>query len=206
MGENGSNTLPRPSTIDGKPAKNPLELKLTRRQELFVREYMVDLDAKRAAIAVGYSERSADAIGRENIRKPHIRAVIDVEIAERAKRLDISAQAVIQELARIGFADMADYIEIDESGMIRALPLDTLAEGKSRIIKKVKEKRTIRTTKGDKDNPDGDQILDDTYEFELHDKVKSLELLAKHLGLLQDKTEVNVNVPITVEIVKFSDK
>ena len=32
-----------------------------------------------------------------------------------------------------------------------------------------------------------DQVLDSTYEFELCDKVKALELLARHLGLLNDK-------------------
>ena len=62
----------------------------------------------------------------------------------------------------------------DESGIVQALPLEGMAEGKSRIVKKVKEKRVIRSTKGTESNPDGDQILDATLEFEMHDKVKCL--------------------------------
>ena len=103
----------------------------------------------------------------------------------------VTADDVIREMALIGLADMRDFIEIDEGGAIRALPLETLAEGKSRIIKKVREKRTIKST------AEGDQILDSTYEFELCDKVKSLELLARHLGLLHDKQEIDVKQPIT---------
>ena len=180
------------------------EPKLNRRQQIFVSEYLTDFDASRAAVAAGYSKKSARAIGSENLTKPNIKAAIDAAIEERKARLDISAQAVIQELALIGFANMADFIAIDECGAIRALSLDTLAEGKSRVIKKVREKRVIRTARGNKDNPDGDQILVSTYEFELCDKVKSLELLARHLGLLHDKAEVDVNVPVTVKIVKFA--
>jgi phage terminase small subunit len=194
-----------PKITNGEPPKNPLELKLTRRQELFVKEYLVDFDGTRAAKAVGYSEKSAVYIANENLRKPHIKAAIEKAIKKRSDKIGVTAEEIINELRLIGFANMADFVEIDEGGAIRAFPLDALAEGKSRIIKKVKEKRVIRTVKGTKDKPDGEEILDATYEFELCDKVKSLELLARHKGLLHDKTEVNVNIPITIEIVKFSE-
>ena len=105
---------------------------------------------------------------------------------------------VIAELALIAFAGMKDFVEIDEGGAIRAFPLDTLSEGKDRVIRKVKEKRVIKST------PEGDQILDSTYEFELCDKVKSLELLARHLGLLHDKQQIDIKQPVIIEIVKFA--
>ena len=126
------------------------------------------------------------------MQKPAIKAAIDAEIEKRKARITFTADQVLEELARVGFADMKDFVEIDEGGAIRAFPLDTLAEGKSRIIRKVKEKRVIKST------PEGDQVLDSTYEFELCDKVKSLELLARHLGLLHDKQEINVTQPLTI--------
>ena len=101
---------------------------------------------------------------------------------------------------------MADFVIIDEDGAINARSLDALTEGKSRIIKKVKEKRVIRSAKGTKDNPDGDQILDTTFEFELCDKVRALELLARHLGLLHDKTEVDLKQSVHVTIKKFCSR
>lgn len=172
------------------PPKLPKLLPLQPRQALFAVEYLVDLNGTQAAIRAGYSVRSARRTATELLSYPHVRAAIDAEIEKQKARITFTADQVMEELARIGFSDMKDFIEIDEGGAIRAFPLDGLAEGKSRIIRKVKEKRVIRTTKGTVDNPDGDQILDSTYEFELCDKVKSLELMARHLGLLHDKQEI----------------
>jgi phage terminase small subunit len=152
---------------------------------------MVDMNAKRAAIAVGYSAHSAHAIGKENLHKPAIKAAIDAEIEKRKADCGGRAERVIAELELLGFSDMGDFVEVDEGGAVRAFPLGTLAEGKSRIIRKVKEKRTIKST------AEGDQILESTYEFELYDKVKPLETLARHHGLLHDKQELDVKQPIT---------
>jgi phage terminase small subunit len=186
-----------------KPVSN---LTLSAKQQLFILEFLVDKNATQAAIRAGYSVRTARKIATENLSKPVIRAAIDTEIEKQKARITFTADQVLEELARVGFADMKDFVEIDEGGTIRALPLDTLAEGKSRIIKKVKEKRVIRSTKGTESNPDGDQILDATFEFELCDKVKSLELLARHLGLLHDKTEVDLKQPVQITIKKFCSR
>jgi phage terminase small subunit len=180
--------LSKPASNLSEPVSNP---KLSAKQQLFILEYLVDKNATQAAIRAGYSKRTAGAIGTEHLQKPHIRAAIDVEIEKQKTRITFTADQVLEEMARVGFADMKDFLEIDEGGAIRAFPLDSLAEGKSRIIRKVKEKRTIKST------PEGDQILESTYEFELCDKVKSLELLARHLGLLHDKQQIELKQPIT---------
>jgi phage terminase small subunit len=60
--------------------------KLTAKQEMFVREYLVDLNATQAAIRAGYSTATAKDIGCENLAKPNIRARIDEALAERSKR------------------------------------------------------------------------------------------------------------------------
>jgi phage terminase small subunit len=179
---------------------------LTPKQQMFVLEYLVDLNATQAALRAGYSAKTAGKAGTKNTQKGPIKEAIDAAMAERAKRVNLSADRVLQELALIGFANMADFIHVDESGMVQALPFETLAEGQSRIVKKVKDKRVIRSTKGTEDNPDGDQILDATFEFELCDKVKSLELLARHLGLLHDKTEVDLKQPVQITIKKFCSR
>jgi phage terminase small subunit len=143
----------------------------------FVEEYLIDLNETKAAIRAGYAESSAHKQGYRMTRNVQVKAAIEAGKAEISKRNMINQDEVIKELALIGFADMADFIKIDESGAIYAIPLDGLAEGKSRIIRKVKEKRIIRSTQGTKDKPDGDQILESTYEFELCDKVTSLRAL-----------------------------
>ena len=185
-------TISKPSKTSLQPSKTDQEPKLNRRQQLFVHEYLVDLNATRAAIAVGYSEKSAQQIGTENLSKPSIKAAIDAEIEKRKADCGGRAERVIAELELLGFSDMGDFVEIDEGGAVRAFPITTLAAGKSRIIRKVKEKRTIKST------AEGDQILESTYEFELYDKVKPLETLARHHGLLHDKQEVDITQPITI--------
>ncbi len=159
------------------------------KQQRFVDEYLIDLNATQAAIRAGYSPRTAQVIGTENLSKPIIQAAIQEAQQKRSARTEITQDRVLKELALIGFSDMASFVKIDESGMIQANPLDTLPEGASRVIKKVKEKRTIRTERGTKDKPDGDQILECTYEFELHDKVRCLELMGKHLGMFDENKE-----------------
>jgi phage terminase small subunit len=181
-----------------------LKRQLTGKQQLFVAEYLVDLNATQAAVRAGYSGMTARKIATENLSKPVIKAAIAAAMAARIHRIEVTADKVVQEIALVGFANYSDFVTIDESGMVTAIPLEKLAEGKSRIIKKVKDKRVIRSTKGTESNPDGDQILDATFEFELCDKMKALELLARHMGLLQDKTEVDMKQSVIIEIVKFA--
>lgn len=71
---------------------------LTPRQERFIQEYMIDLNATQAAIRAGYSEKTATAMGAENLRKPYIRDAIDKARAELAKRTEISQEWVIEGL------------------------------------------------------------------------------------------------------------
>lgn len=69
---------------------------MTPKQEAFVREYLVDLNATQAAIRAGYSKRTAHVIGHENLTKPEIANAIVAAMAERATRTEITADYVLQ--------------------------------------------------------------------------------------------------------------
>lgn len=74
---------------------------MTPKQERFVAEYLIDLNASAAARRAGYSERTADAIGRENLGKPTIASAIAAgraDVAERAKR---SVDDVMADIAKV---------------------------------------------------------------------------------------------------------
>ena len=77
--------------------------KLTPKQKAFAAEYLVDLNAAAAATRAGYSERTARAKGYVLLQNPDIQAEIRAGMENRAKRLEISQDMVIQELARIAF-------------------------------------------------------------------------------------------------------
>lgn len=84
---------------------------LTPKQQRFVGEYLVDLNATQAAIRAGYSARTAGKIGSENLSKPEIAAAVSAAQDERAKRTGITADRVLQELALIAFGDARRLVE-----------------------------------------------------------------------------------------------
>ena len=65
---------------------------LTKKQELFCIEYLIDLNATQAAIRAGYSEKTAQAIGAENLTKPLIAAEISKLFTERTTKRKIDAE------------------------------------------------------------------------------------------------------------------
>lgn len=73
-------------------------------------EYLVDLNATQAAIRAEYSAKRADAIGYENLRKPEIAEAVSAARKEREKRTEITQDMVLQELAKIGFADIRKIV------------------------------------------------------------------------------------------------
>lgn len=74
---------------------------LTLKQSEFIKEYLIDLNATQAAIRAGYSERTAHAIGQENLTKPSIKAMINLELEKRAEKTEISAEWVVNNLKQV---------------------------------------------------------------------------------------------------------
>ncbi|MPM95807.1 hypothetical protein SDC9_142962 [bioreactor metagenome] len=157
--------------------------KLTKKQQRFVEEYLIDLNATQAAIRAGYSTESAKEIGCENLTKPNIKEAIDREMAERSKRTGINADRIIQELAKIAFLNPTDVIDMDEA-TIRG----TSKREDTAAIASVKVKR-IPTDNGD--------IVE--REVKTYDKIKALDLLGKHIGLFTDKLKVEGAIPIVIQ-------
>lgn len=77
--------------------------KLTEKQQRFVDEYLIDLNATQAAIRAGYSVKTADAIGCENLTKPNIQQAIAEHMAERSRRTGVNQDRVVLELAKIAY-------------------------------------------------------------------------------------------------------
>ncbi len=145
------------------------EKKLTDKQELFCREYIIDLNAAQASLRAGYSEKTAGVIGAENLSKPMIQARIAELMANRAESISIDAKYVLNRLVQIDQMDIADILNDDLSikplkdwpkswrTTLSGLDLHSLASGENdiSIIKKIK----------------------------WPDKVKNLELLGRHVNV-----------------------
>ena len=155
--------------------------KLTKKQQLFVDEYLIDLNATQAAIRAGYSVDTAAAIGCENLTKPNIQQAIAERMAERSKRTGVNQDRVVLELAKIAFVKMTDIV--DSNGKIK----DTATDDDLSCIESVKYKRS-----------DTDTGYSVEREVKISPKLKALELLGKHLGMWNDKIDLNVTQPIVI--------
>ena len=96
--------------------------RLTDKQKRFVEEYLVDLNATRAAERAGYKDPN---IGRQLITKNNVSSAIQDAIDLRGQRVEITQDRVVGELAKIAFADAADYndTKLKYSSKMRALEL-----------------------------------------------------------------------------------
>lgn len=96
-------------TATGQPVA---QLGLTDKQQRFVDEYMVDMNATQAAIRAGYSPNTAAAIGHENLKKPEIQLAIQEARKAQQERTQITADRLLQEITSIAMADARELVEV----------------------------------------------------------------------------------------------
>lgn len=158
--------------------------RITKKQERFIEEYLVDLNATQAAIRAGYSPETAGEIGSENLKKPEIANRIAKAMAERSRRTGINQDRVIRELARMAFVNPNDVINPLDASVRQEAVEDDLA-----CIQSVKVKTTSK----------GEQEVVER-EVRLNDKMKALELLGRHLGMFTDKIELEADMELNINI------
>ena len=93
---------------------------LTPKQEMFAKEYMVDLNATQAAIRAGYSPKSAEAIGNENLTKPNIKSHITKLMLDRSAEVERTARDVFKDIIELTQKAM---LEGDTKNAFRGLEL-----------------------------------------------------------------------------------
>lgn len=157
-------------------------LKLTGKQRRFVDEYLVDLNASQAAIRAGYSEKTAGSIGHENLKKPEIQAALTERRKKLAEDTEITPESVLRELAKLGFANMQDYmrstsdgdpyfdisnISRDQAAALAEVTVEDFKEGRG------EDARDVRRIK-----------------FKLADKRAALVDIGKHLGMFKERVEL----------------
>lgn len=164
---------------------------LTDKQEKFCSEYLIDLNGTQAAIRAGYSEKTAN--------EQAARLLANVSIINRlselrkplAEKVGITQEMVLNELAKVGFSNLKDYLS-DDLDVNNLSDIDTNKAGAIASLKK-----NVTTFEG------GESV---TTEIKLHDKIKSLELIGKHLGFFEkdNKQQGNTVVvtPATPEQLK----
>lgn len=171
---------------------------LTAKQERFVAEYLIDLNATQAAIRAGYSEKTADKQGSQLLGKTSIKAAISEAQAKRSERTEITQDRVLAELAKIGFSDLRKVLT--KTGNL-AGPDDWDDETAGAIAS-----MEIITRSGGV-NGEGEREVEHVAKIKTWDKLSALEKLGKHLGMFSgDAPQVTVNMPFTGFLVERAVK
>lgn len=155
------------------------------KQALFVKHYLVHKNATKAALLAGYSKKTARAMGTENLTKPAISQLIKAGLTALAEKTQLSAELILRELLLIARSDVADAY--DEKGNLK--PIHEIPEEIRRVISGIKVHEEFITTRGKRIK------VGEIREVKLWDKTRALELLAKHLKLLQPDT-----IPVTLNL------
>jgi phage terminase small subunit len=155
---------------------------LSPKQLLFADEYLIDLNATQAAIRAGYSPKTADVKGSQLLSIVKVRTYIDKRMAERSRRTGISQDRVLQELARIAFVQIPDLIDTETAQVLPNANKDDLA-----VIQGVKVKESY-SEKGSSTER----------EIKVADKGRALEMLGRHLGMFNDKLDINANQKVVI--------
>ncbi|WP_437609657.1 terminase small subunit [Erwinia sp. V71] len=163
--------------------------KLTDKQELFAREFIVDLNATQAAIRAGYSEKTAQEQSSRLLSNVMVQSRISELKADRNERVGIDAAYVLRRLVEIDQMDVLDIL---------------LANGELKPIKDWP--KVWRTTLS---GMDVTEIAGDAAgllkKVKWPDKVKNLELLGKHVDVQAFKEKTEISGGVTVETRSIKD-
>lgn len=151
---------------------------LTPKQERFVEEYLVDLNATQAAIRAGYSAKTAEWIGPQLLGKTHVAEAVGAGRAALSKRTEITQDRVLQEYARLAFLDPRKLFhstgspkpihELDDDTAAAIVGLDVVQVGNAEVG------------------------VGDVLKYKLADKKGALDSVARHLGMFNDKLDLKV--------------
>jgi len=157
--------------------------KLTDKQEMFCQEYVASakLNATQAAINSGYSEKTAQEIGSENLSKPIIQTRIAELQKERLERIELTQDEVLQELKNFAFSDITETIQLDTDS-IKALPPEV-----RRLITQYKK---VSRKLGDS------EWQEEMVELKFIDKMKAFEMLNRHIGFYEKDNEQGKEISI----------
>lgn len=152
---------------------------MTPKQQRFVDEFPVDLNATQAAIRAGYSLHTAAAIGCELLAKPEIAAAIRAALAERQRRTAITADRVLEELARVAFVDPRGFFGSD--GSLKRL--EDLTEEQAAALASLDMLEEYAGSGQER------QQIGWVKKIRFWPKIGALRLLMAHLGMLIERHE-----------------
>ena len=151
--------------------------KLTPKQEKFCEEYLIDLSATKAyerAYPGCKSNNTARTNGAKLLANTNIRERIDASRKRLQKKTDVTQERVLKELATVAFASIGLMCDWDEDNDLTLKPKKDLTPEDMAAIQSIQSNDQFYQN----------ERIGRRINFKMHDKLKALELLCKHLGIL----------------------
>lgn len=191
-GDVGGGETPRKvqRPVEGVGEEDVGESKMTPKARLFALEYRLDLNGKQAAIRAGYSENGAEVQASRLLRNVHVRAIVETAQSKAEAKLGITADRILEELARIAFLDPKELRD-PATGEMR--PFHELSADVVRAL-------SVETEEYSENTADGVKVGRKT-KIKPHDKLKALELLGKYKRLFGDREESTGNTTNNIVVM-----
>lgn len=159
---------------------------LNKNQRRFVEAYLADPNSKRAAIAAGYSVKTAAGQGSRLLRHPGVAAALAEGRARVIERTGVTAEMVVAELARIGFAKITDLVAWRSN--VREWEVEENGDGEEQVVVTITNQ--VQFIDSDKLPPElaaaiaeVSRSANGTIKIKMHPKVDALTKLGLHLGV-----------------------
>jgi len=160
---------------------------LTPKQERFVEEYLIDLNATQAAMRAGYSAKTAHSMGPRLLVNVEVSAAIAEKRAELSARTNITQDMVIAELAKVGFSDLRKILTKDGS-------IQSPHDWDDSTAGAISSMEVVSRSSGT--DEDGNREFEYVSRIKTWDKLSALDKLGRHLGMFQSDTQnVTINLP-----------
>jgi len=143
-----------------------------------IESYCIDYNASRVAKLFGCEPRDVTLAARSRVGKEYVKYLE----SKRLERTKISADRVLNELARIAFCDLRSIVRVDENGKVTATPSDALSADDAACVSEVS------------------QMKDGGLRIKTHDKMAALDKLGKHLALFTDVVDNRISVNTMPEV------
>lgn len=146
--------------------------KMTPRQSRFCEEYAIDRNGTQAAIRAGYSKNGAHVQAIQLLQLPTVKEKVNGLIEKTSNSLQITAERVLKERARLAFVDPRRFFRADGT----PIPITELDEDAAACIAgyEIIDKYDPRT-----------ESTHTITKLKFVDKTASLNALDRHLGLYE---------------------
>lgn len=159
---------------------------LTPQQERFAQEYVKDLNGQQAAIRAGYGAKNAATTASKLLGQPHVKAYVTALKEELREANAVTAQMVVNELAKLGFSDVTNYMQAGNQ-------FKDITEVDRNHTAAVESFRVEETEYGDSG------ITKTRTTIKMHSKLGALEQLGRHLGIFEKDNQQKT----PTEVVRF---